>query len=234
MYNSRQGIKSYYRYGPRRIDDLCHARFSHKQNDVVEIYLPKIHESALKRMQTGAHLYAPLGFPERYEVVQESGRILDADHNPFETRDQAQTRAAMQEQVWNFVWWRRIVYFLTVFASLNLLLFPLIWQTIPEHEFSSDFRFVSQVVRIAGAFLPQFASDWWLDSYAANPHTFLFSAIAVIVLNSVGRDLTHRIVDGMERAWKGVPLEQPWPIRILNSAVFNVRSSDPYKLLVEY
>jgi hypothetical protein len=232
MYDSRQGIKSYYRYGPRRIYDLCHARFSHKQNDIVEICLPKIHESALKRMQTRAHLYAPLGLPEHYEVVEESGRILEPDHNPFETGNQAKARTVVQEQVWNFVWWRRIVYFLTVFASLNLLLFPIIWQTIPEHEFSSDLRFVSQAVRIAGAFLPQFVSDWRLDSYAANPHTFLFSVVVVIVLNLAGRDLDHRIVNEMGRAWKSVPLRHSWPIRLINSGVFKVRTSKLYKFVL--
>ena len=125
LYDSRKGLGSYYRYGPRKILDLCHMRFSRHPDDEVEIAVPKIHESALRRIRQGAHIYAPIGFPPEYEVVTEDGRILLPSQNDFETSQQAQARAKAQEQVWNLVWARRVVYFATVAATLHLLLYPL-------------------------------------------------------------------------------------------------------------
>src|SRR5262249_7556642 len=49
LYDSRHGLGGYYRYGPRKIYDLCHMRFSRRRDDEVEIAVAKIHESALKR-----------------------------------------------------------------------------------------------------------------------------------------------------------------------------------------
>ena len=75
LYDSRQGMGGYYRYGPRKLEELCHARFSSNLGDEVEIATPKIHESVLKRIRQEAHPYAPIGLPMRYEVVTDDRRI---------------------------------------------------------------------------------------------------------------------------------------------------------------
>src|SRR5262249_3728723 len=120
LYDSRQGLGGYYRYGPRKIYDLCHMRFSRRRDDEVEIASPKIHESAFKRISTEAHPYAPIGFPAEYAVVTDDRRVLPLAKSPYETAAHAQARAKVQERVWNLVWCRRVVYFATVAASLWL------------------------------------------------------------------------------------------------------------------
>jgi hypothetical protein len=55
LYDSRSGLGSYYRYGPRKLAELCDEKLSNKPGDAVLIRLPKIHESVLKRIQNNAH-----------------------------------------------------------------------------------------------------------------------------------------------------------------------------------
>src|SRR5688500_9871123 len=88
LYDSRHGLGGYYRYGPRKIYDLCHRRASRREDDEVTIDVPKIHESAIDRVVNGAHAYAPIGLPARYAVVRRSGEIVEGEHNPFETPQQ--------------------------------------------------------------------------------------------------------------------------------------------------
>jgi len=75
----------------------------------------------LKRIQNNAHPCAPLGIPAKYEVVADDGQIFPAAGNPYENPSPPVRHAKnAQEFVWNTVWFRRIVYFLTVLASAAL------------------------------------------------------------------------------------------------------------------
>jgi len=137
LYDSRHGLGGYYRYGPRKIYDLCHMRFSRRRDDEVEIAIAKIHESAIKRVATEAHPYAPIGFPVEYALVTEDRRVLPLAKSPYESAAHAQARAKVQERVWNLVWWRRVVYFATVAASLYLASYPLVRALPRSDEFST-------------------------------------------------------------------------------------------------
>jgi uncharacterized protein (DUF2235 family) len=126
LYDSRHGLGGYYRYGPRKIYDLSHMRFSSNKDDEVTIDIPKIHCSAIERIINGAHAYAPIGFPAQYAVVDAEGRILEGAKKTYEIPAQAIARSQVQEKVWDLVWWRRLTYFATLAASLYLVVFPLI------------------------------------------------------------------------------------------------------------
>ena len=65
IYDSRSGLGSYYRYGPRKLAELCDEKFSKKPGDAVLIRVPKIHESVFKRIQSNAHPSAPARHPCR-------------------------------------------------------------------------------------------------------------------------------------------------------------------------
>src|SRR5262249_23897485 len=162
--------------GPRKLRDLNDMRFSGAPDDEVKIDLPKIHESALRRSLTGAHIYAPIGIPGRYAVVTDDGRILQEVDNPLETAAHARKRPDAQEHIWTLVWAKRILYFATLAASLHLALFPLFHQTDRAAEFSTPFRFISEALRLAGGFIPGFFK-WWIDAFAANPGTFAIGAL---------------------------------------------------------
>src|SRR3569832_911290 len=171
IYDTRRGFGGYYRYGPRNLAELCNERFSKKPGDAVLIRMPKIHESVFKRIQSNAHPSAPLGIPADYEVATDSGQIIPASGNPYESAPSRQAREKAQESVWNTVWLRRVVYFLTVLATVALLIFPLLRSLPASDEVSSAVRWLSDLIRLAGSFLPAMANPW-LNGYARSPIMF--------------------------------------------------------------
>ena len=162
LYDSRSGLGSYYRYGPRNLSDLCNDRMTG-----VKISNIKIHESVFGRIDSGCNAYAPIGLPAAYSLVTEDGRILPQSQNPFENAAQATAREAAQRRLWNYVWLRRLVYFATLAASLHLAAFWLFHSKNTEHEFESRIRLVSESVRAIESVLPR-PVHWWTDWYAAS------------------------------------------------------------------
>jgi uncharacterized protein (DUF2235 family) len=227
MYDSRRGLGGYYRYGPRKIWDLCHVRFSRNPGDEVEIVLPKIHESALKRMRQEAHPYAPIGIPAEYETVTEDRTIWSAQQNPFETPQQAEARAMAQERVWNIVWLRRLVYFATVAASLYLAIYPLVRAAPKADEYATWLRPLSDSIRIIGSFLPG-ALAVWINAYARDPGRFLLAALAVGVLTWLSSIvLAGKIADDMRTIWRSELASNP--TALWHRLVFGLRTSRVYQ-----
>lgn len=63
LYNSRDGIAVYYRYGPRNLEELCQGKLTTQNN------LIAIHETAYKKIKDISDTYAPDGLPSRFNVV---------------------------------------------------------------------------------------------------------------------------------------------------------------------
>lgn len=226
LYDSRHGLGGYYRYGPRKIYDLCHMRFSRRRDDEVEIAVAKIHESALKRVATEAHPYAPIGFPVEYAVVTEDRRVLPLAKSPYESAAHAQARAKVQERVWNLVWWRRVVYFATVAASLYLASYPLVRALPRSDEFSTALRPVSDLIRLVGSAAPS-VFDPWLNAYARDPGHFLIAAAVVAGLMLLGAGIGAKITDEMRGIWKSaVPVDRGG---FLDRLIYGLRTSAPYQ-----
>jgi uncharacterized protein (DUF2235 family) len=196
LYDSRSGLGGYYRYGPRDVAELCDQKFSRRKFDSVRIALPKIHISALERLRNGAHVYAPISFPPRFAVVKEDGEIVASPETPAE----AVQRARHQPLVWNLVWWRRIMYFATLAASLHLLLFPLIYQVDKAAEFSSPWRPVSELLRLTGTVLPGLAW-WWLGAFVARPMEFVIGAIILGFFLWYGARIGRSVTSRMSSVW---------------------------------
>lgn len=232
LYDSRAGLGGYYRYGPRKIVDLCHSRPSSREGDQVDIDLPKIHESALARMRGDSNSYAPIGLPPSYAVVMDNGEIRTGAANPFEQPAEGEVRAKEQEKVWNLVWLRRVVYFATLAASLHLLFFWLFHDRNPEREFNSPVRMVSEFVRLVESFLPRNAVHWWTDWYAANPVSLLVGVIAVIVLTSIGSSIGVRINDAMRVIWTSRGKQQAIPDSRVHDAIFALRTHPLYQWIL--
>lgn len=227
IYDPRAGLGSYYRYGPRKLELLCNANYARKsdQDDQVVIWRPKIHETAFRRIDNRAHAYAPVGLPRVYDVVRESdGAILTPSQFGVEDDDVAKTRGDAQEHVWNDIWKRRIVYFATVGATLWLLVFPLISAARREDEFTSPIRWVSDLIRIVGAFLPGFLQPW-IDGYARAPGSFILLAALVAGLMLWGMRIAWRISVNMGTIWRGVPNT---PSELPNNFIYRLRTSRGY------
>jgi uncharacterized protein (DUF2235 family) len=224
IYDPRKGLGGYYRYGPRKLVQLCNAQYSKKEDDEVLIERPKIHESVFKRIGNHAHAYAPVGLPAIYDVVTDQSAIVTPDQYGFETGTAATARANAQEHVWNEIWKRRIVYFATVGATAWLLAFPLVSGAERADEFTSRFRWVSDIIRMVGAFLPNFAATW-IDGYARAPVPFVLLAGLVIFFLVWGSRIAARIADRMGAIWRKIPSA---PAGLPDDRIYRLRSHPTY------
>jgi hypothetical protein len=196
LYDPRKGLGGYYRYGPRQLAVLGQELLSRRGGS----FVPKIHETVLRRIQNYAHLYPPIGLPAEYAVVMPNGEVLPPTQNPYETPAQALARSNLQEKIWNLVWLRRIVYFVTVGVSVYLAAFPLMKALPRTAELESPLRWVSDIVRMIGAFLPG-ALATWIDGYARDPKQFLVVVGLLIAFLGLGAWLSGRIQNGMGILW---------------------------------
>ncbi len=196
LYDSRSGLASYYRYGPRDVAALCDDQYNGVKAPVV------IHHTVFGRMASGATAYAPIGLPQNYGVLTQNGTINPQGAPPSEQPTDAAQRFGLQRAVWNLVWWRRVFYFLTVAASIHLFAFPLFHTVDTAREYTTRLRIIPEALRIVGEFLPGFVTEWWLDAFATNPITFLVSIVLVALPILAGLRLATAIEDRMLCAWQ--------------------------------
>src|SRR6185312_16468984 len=114
--------------------------------------------------------------------------------------EQAKDRHAAQEAIWDIVWRKRAIYFLTVFVTGYLLLYPLLRDSYAFQELRTPLRMVSDTIRLIGAVLPGLASRW-IDAYARDPAWFLIWAGLVAFLIWIGVRLGQSISDRMRLLW---------------------------------
>lgn len=74
MYNSRSGLGIFYRYAPRKIEELAN---NHKVGTV------KVHISVIERIKRNYTDYAPVALPTKYEVVDNKGQISSASNGKY-------------------------------------------------------------------------------------------------------------------------------------------------------
>jgi uncharacterized protein (DUF2235 family) len=249
LNDSRHGPAGYYRYRPRRLSDIYSqppyklslvADFWHivdiwknrpdperevrrelaNRDDYVARPAPKIHQSVLDRVRAGTDGYAPIVLPQTYDVVGYDGSITSNGV----TETTAHSRATRQEKVWNWVWGRRVNYFLTVFASLFVLALPLIEKWKPGRGPASPAEVVVPVIDLVGAFLPGFVKPW-LEAFRNSPGRFLIGLVLVGVLMYVGGWIQGHIRDLMRQIWRTPDEAAVEP----GGFVYRLRSAGPYR-----
>jgi uncharacterized protein (DUF2235 family) len=223
IYDPRAGLGGYYRYGPRDLRLLGKGLLSRSGKGG----LVRVHESVLKRMQNHAHSYAPVGLPEKYEVVTVNGEVLSPAQNPYEIPAQARARWHYQEKIWNTIWLRRVVYFLTVIVSFCLFAFPIAKSAPATDELSTPLRWMSDIIRLAGSFLPSAAKPW-LDGYAREPGKFMLTALALVFVLLWGSWLAGRIRNQMDIVWKNSLNGQLTDPGRPTDWLYRMRTSAPY------
>ena len=214
IYNSRNGMGGYYRYGPRGVAALSDTKFSDDKRDCVKIVTPKIHESVFARIAVDAHLYAPVGLPPAYEILTYEEKIVSPDRlfdtsdkskpdKPrYETSASARERETTQEHVvGSSIWRRRIIYFLTVIASIHLAAYPLTSHLPASAELTTRLRPLSDIIRLVELALPNAASRW-INAYARDPLWFVLCAGLVALLLFLSTNLRSKITDQMRTAWR--------------------------------
>jgi uncharacterized protein (DUF2235 family) len=183
--------------------------------------VPKIHESVFGRIRIGAHLYAPIGLPANYEIVTTKDVTVSATQPPvFEPvlpriepnvdqavrcnnlteGSEAASRHESQQAIWDIVWRKRVIYFLTVFVTGYLLAYPLFRDSFAFQELRTPLRMVSDIIRMLYTVLPSMASRW-VDAYARDPAWFLVWAFMLGFLLWISAKLGASINDRMRLLW---------------------------------
>jgi len=195
MHDSRAGIGAYYRYQPRKIA----ARLATPDPSTRILQDPdfngrglltevRIHESVLRRIESGTEGYAPIVLPADYRI--EGGQPRE---------QQPALRAEAQEQVWDRVWRRRVHYFVTLGLTLGLAGFPLLPQT--STACVGPQCAISPWIERVGSLLPGFAATW-IDAWAARPGTFLLLVIAIVLMMRTTTRLEREMRDLMSTLFR--------------------------------
>ena len=111
-YDSRAGIAGYYRYGPRKVAELCDDK-----THGVQIPTVRVHAEAYDRIASWVRDYAPVGLGGPFSVNGVERAPADAE---------------ALEQARDIVWWRRLAYFstLALTAFLGLFAVRLVWSKV--------------------------------------------------------------------------------------------------------
>jgi len=154
----------------------------------------RVHESAIERIKLGHDHYAPTILPPSFVVVGPRQPPSSVIESPLALQSRR------EEWVFDDVWRRRVVYFLTVGVSLVLAAFPLIQHVIPPSACIGPQCDLTPVIKAVGTILPGAFKDW-IDSFAKAPGWFLLTVAAILGLMRVGSVFKLRIQDGMRELW---------------------------------
>jgi hypothetical protein len=197
IYDTRRGLRSYYRYIPRKVSSLySDSLLGHSNLSIC----PKIHISVFDRIKSNARPYAPINAPGKYEIVADDGKIRGLTEFSFEGQDRAEARSNEQERVWDRVWKQRVLSFATRAVVAYLLLYPVMLAAPEGAESTSAFRLVSDTDRFAGAFMP-YGVSVWIDTWARTPLIVLILSCLLAVLVKWSRQMKIAIMDEMRNIW---------------------------------
>jgi uncharacterized protein (DUF2235 family) len=257
LNDSRKGLASYYRYKPRNLRDLYHEppykpsirddarciwRLLRKIDDPqAEIRAdlhqklkadvpvpppppPIIHTAVFDRITKGTDRYAPVVLPaaHAYRYTDPAGAISNGPH-PADPDG----RSAIQDDVWNWIWLRRIAYFLTAYATAFVAFIPFF--VIYHPRFGHDTvvgSLVNPFVNAAASFLPAFLAPWFV-AFRDGPLFVLIGVVAAGVLMFCGAALQQTIRDVSRVAWRTQnPKQKPkgW-----GAGVYQLRRTGIYK-----
>jgi uncharacterized protein (DUF2235 family) len=172
--------------------------------------VPIIHQSVFDRIKKGTDDYAPYVIPGAYRVTGKDGvihKLRDDPRNPDlvciddrETPKCAEARATRQEAASDWTWKRRVVYFLTVGASLLILALPIFESKHPGLGKDSPLEFLIPLIDGLGHVLPSFAS-YWIDAFKAGPERLAAGLVLLAVILHRGAVLKAAQHDCMRAIW---------------------------------
>jgi uncharacterized protein (DUF2235 family) len=204
QYDSRSGIAGYYRYGPRKLAELCKD-----DEHGVEVAKVNVHPSVLERIARHQVEYAPVSLDCPFQVLGGSQRY-EPDEEALEVAK-------------DVVWWRRLAYFATVGLTVFIGLFALrpVWSllkagcsfvTLPLIEalpgtadkIASGLRWTKDtILGVLPDQVLEFHPDWIVLSFREHPLTAVLSlGILAWLFFRKSEDLQDRIKARAEWAWR--------------------------------
>jgi hypothetical protein len=181
-----------------------------------ELGSPILHHSVVARLYSGIGNYAPFILPDGAQVLDAANTVRPLDDylaatglsegaaNAPRLAGSAERRAH-RHGIDNWVWVRRVVYFLTLFATLAFIAGPIyLGVENTGGEDRTRMSAISGIVDAIGGFLPGIARPW-IDTYAANPYWFAGYAAVLLGLNALGSKLKSTINSRSGRTWRLPP-----------------------------
>ena len=230
LHDSRHGLGGYYRYQPRRIASFADPPWTgtlslrdpnlrralpgggtRMQGLVNHVY---VHESVLRRIVNGTDGYAPLALPRRITIVKRDmasphaqrlpllPEMLQADLDALaqQALDLPKDEVDPLDAMWDIVWRRRLIYFLTVGFSVLLALAPW-WSKVATLQLCADARCViSGPITALKAVLPSLAAPL-VEGWASSPAIFLLLVGGVWATMMRGLALERRLRDAARAVW---------------------------------
>jgi uncharacterized protein (DUF2235 family) len=209
IHDPRAGLGAYYRYQPRIVgayveppapgtESMADPELADQGID----HCAWIHDSVLHRIAAGTDGYAPITLPRDFRVVDH--RPSDSRFPPDLGRNLAATAAERedrQETLRDAVWKRRVLYFLTVAASLGVATMPL-WVDLWRVPFCEDSRCVAgPIISLLAFVLPGFA-EYWIDAFAASPVLLAILVGLIVVFRILSSSLERKLRDGTRLVWR--------------------------------
>ncbi len=233
LHDSRRGLASYYRYRPRDLEILKDQRPRRGAAFSVQIGTPLLHESVLRRIQIGHDGYAPISARLDFKIaLVGGGHQCLAEYSGLAKPPEPVAFKQAREGVFNFVWWRRVSYFLALAITVFIAAFP-VW--FEAQSCLGGWCFLSPVIQALGGILPGMLSGW-VAAAASQPGTLVVAVILLIGANVAGSQLDRRIQDEMRPVWSshsGLPplaprLPEPRAPGPVNAWVQRLRTHEGY------
>ncbi len=210
QHDSRAGLRAYYRYRPRNIEDLwseaCSCR---SRKNACSCQPPKIHRSALERIKARVVPYAPTGLPASYDVVSTYGTSPE-----FESMEKSKERDSAMDCARDIILLRQWLYFMFLLATAMAVAVPVIvasgigiactGATCPLGPMCCDLA--NALSELAKVFLPEFVDIWIAGLYqmfCKNSNWFwvLVAIFLFLILVCAKMKTSARTFDRAEKAW---------------------------------
>jgi uncharacterized protein (DUF2235 family) len=257
MNDSRRGFGVYYRYQPRRhktlygrgrtalcVDAwdriLALFHFPPSQGRKPEHADPIIHESVFDRIEAEVNPYAPIVLREHYDIARRDGRV---ERGPFGGAvADGGGQVPLEERVWNLVWFRRVIYFVTLLATAALVLIPAAVQHWdPGHVAARWASWLIPVLNLADYVLPGPVNRLWTDPAKQTPeYVVIFAVVIFLILLPLSSRLKASIANSMGYIWERrvgrlAPNQRPWPAAWPANTgwVYRLRTRDWYRNFFE-
>lgn len=222
IHDSRGGFGAYYRPQPRKIAAYLHHLSGDNLEDMTlalrdpvigELQVPphgqlldcRIHESVIARLAHGTDDYAPNTLPPKIVVEPYSaGFVGNTQVDPAVTAHLQQRDHGWwlrQEEIWNKVWLRRVVYFLTVAATLAWVSLPAWVDFVPEPDHTDSRWLMERLTGWSRFVAPDFARPW-VRTFEINPALFWGLIAGALALTSIGAVLKRKAWTASRVLWE--------------------------------
>jgi uncharacterized protein (DUF2235 family) len=230
MYDSRGGIVGgLWRYQPRNVQFLMDKKH---HVPLPKRVTPLVHHCVVTRMTYGNDGYAPKGLPFKIDVLLPNNervafdsaaadaallkptddatkRVLLDLKTLIDTASKRYDRGALFSLVLDSIWWRRLVYFVTLGLALVALVFPLIYSALDWGDPTAKINqveggTVSSLLHLFKGMIPSYASPW-VDAVSASPQVAVNVVLLFIISLVVSGFLRRRILDRARASWNVQP-----------------------------